>query len=103
MKLKIERTIDLEDAPGAAKQALSVAIDGAIRVHDLMNSLAQEADKETMNTQAVHDSIHSVRGALYEIDLTLCDADAILINSQTAKTAMAAEQKKLAEEEEQRA
>jgi len=101
MKLKIERTIDLEDAPGEAKQALSAAIDGAIRVHELMNSLAQEADKETINAQAVHDNIHEVREALYEVDLILCDTDAILINYQTAKAAMASEQKKLAEEQEQ--
>jgi|TARA_R110002020_G_scaffold95995_3_gene230209 hypothetical protein len=99
MKLKIERTIDLEDAPGEAKQALSIAIDGAVRVHNLVTDLAQEADKEVMNTQAIHESIHKVREALYEVDLILSDADAILINYQSAKAATAAQEKKLAEQE----
>ncbi len=99
MKLKIERTINLEDAPSEAKQTLFSAIDQAIHVHTLVESLAKEADKEVLNTQALHERIHNVREALFEVDLTLSDADAILINYQSAKAEVAVQEKNLAEQE----
>ena len=99
MKLKIERTINLEEAPSEAKQALSDAIDRAILVHNLVQALAKEADRETLNTQVLHENIHTVREALFEVDLILSDADAILINYQSAKAAVAVEEKSLAEQE----
>jgi len=101
MKLKIERTINLEEAPEQAKYSLSLAVDGAIRIHKLIEILSKESDKKDVNVQLLNDNIHNIRETLYEMDLMLSDASSILINYQAAKVQKAVSDKQLAEQEEE--
>ena len=103
MKLKIERTINLEEAPEQAKHSLSLAVDGAIQIHKLIEILSKESDKKDTNVQLLNDNIHNIRETLYEMDLMLSDASSILINYQAAKVQKAASDKQLAEQEEENA
>ena len=100
MKIKIEKTIDIDEAPGEAKRSLSMAVDHAISVHKLMESLSKEADNEVINANSLNDNIHKIRECLFEMDLTLSDASAILINYQAATAQEAASRKQLSENEE---
>lgn len=100
MKIKIERTVNVDEAPEEAKRSMVLAIDQAVNVHNLVKNLSKKADEEPLNAYAVNQEIHAIRECLFEMDLMLSDASNILITYQAATAQEAASIKQISENEE---